>query len=239
MPHRLDELLANLPVEAPAHDRLTTIWQYYEAETQTALSQVPTEAERRAVYEWLAPQLVHSQLTLMTRRMRLHSEASLSMTRKAGWLRSALCPVCDLSADSTPRDFSVDVNPWSAQSKPKDEARRNAILKEKISEELARRQTFFGVPKAVPLCITTVAVLPHRANSIDADNLVKGLLDSFSSIVYEDDRHIQCLTSRRITYAGDTGYYLVHIREVEPWSVDVVWDNPSKPHMASGRRIDP
>jgi Endodeoxyribonuclease RusA len=46
----------------------------------------------------------------------------------------------------------------------------------------------------------------------DADNLVKGLLDSMQGVLYLNDRLVQCLTSRRIEYAGPAGHYVVSAR---------------------------
>jgi Endodeoxyribonuclease RusA len=108
-----------------------------------------------------------------------------------------------------------------------------------IREELQERATF-RPPDAGPFCVNVVAVVPKSRNLMDSDNLCKGLLDSLSKVVYEDDRHIQCVTSRRLLWGGaeGTGYYLVGVRQVEAFDEDVVWDDPAPPTMGIGRRID-
>jgi len=46
--------------------------------------------------------------------------------------------------------------------------------------------------------MTVVSVVPPHQK--DVDNLVRGLLDSLQGVLYDDDKQIQCLTSRRLVY---------------------------------------
>lgn len=129
--------------------------------------------------------------------------------------------------------FPIQVSPWSAQS----DYARNAVIKAAVTDELSKRKTFRGPPSTSPMCIGITTLIPRAAKRKDVDNLAKGLLDSLSSVIYVDDRQIQCLTSRRIEYSGAMGLYLVAARAVRAWEEDVVWDNPDPPHVASGSPI--
>jgi hypothetical protein len=63
----------------------------------------------------------------------------------------------------------------------------------------------------------------------DVDNLAKGVLDALQGVVYRDDRQVQCLTSRRVSYDGPKGAYLIRATAVEPWDVDVIHDSAQPP----------
>jgi hypothetical protein len=116
--------------------------------------------------------------------------------------------------------FPIQIGPWSAQS----DYRRNAVIKAAVTAELSARRAFNGPPSTSPMCIGITALMPRAATRKDVDNLAKGLLDNMNSVIYQDDRQIQCLTSRRIEYSGPTGLYLVAARAVRAWEDDVVWD---------------
>lgn len=81
--------------------------------------------------------------------------------------------------------------------------------------------------------------MPSGTTMKDVANLVKGLLDSMQDVLYLNDRLVQCLTSRRIEYAGPVGHYVVSARAVHPWDADVVYDHPAAPIIASGTRFSP
>ena len=103
-------------------------------------------------------------------------------------------------------------------------------MKQDVKDALGDRSRF-GPPKDGPLCVSVAAVLPKRRNRIDADDVVKGLLDSLAETVYENDRDIQCLTSRVIRNVNESGHYLVSITQVEPWEADVIWPNNPAPQL--------
>lgn len=73
---------------------------------------------------------------------------------------------------------------------------------------------------------------------MDVDNLVKGLVDALEGVLYKNDSQIQCLTNRRVTYNGPTGYYLLRVNAVHPYEADVVYDDGEPPRILSGSRVD-
>jgi Holliday junction resolvase RusA-like endonuclease len=95
---------------------------------------------------------------------------------------------------------------------------------------LSATEATSGRPRTVH-SVSVVAVLPRRRNRIDADNIVKGLLDTLAESVYENDRDIQCLTSRVMRNINESGHYLVTIKQVEPWEADVVWPSNPAPQL--------
>lgn len=56
-------------------------------------------------------------------------------------------------------------------------------------------------------------------------------------MLYNNDRQIQCLSSRRVDYKGNEGYYLLRATAVQPWDADVVVDDgePLKRLTRTGR----
>jgi Holliday junction resolvase RusA-like endonuclease len=160
--------------------------------------------------------------TLMTKRPRLRVDASLSILEKASSVAQLACPACKplLGWSQLP----VPVQPWSAQV----DNEENQQMKQLVASYLANRNHFRS-PQAGPLCVSVVTVLPRSRKRIDADNAVKGLLDSLANSVYENDRDIQCLTSRVMRNTNKSGHYLLRIAQVEPWEADVVWPNNPAP----------
>jgi Holliday junction resolvase RusA-like endonuclease len=224
-PHQLDIALGGLPDDAPTSARMELIWQYYENETGNTLTRPPTEREREQVHDWLRELWRGDNFpTLMTKRPRLHIDASLSILEKASHVNQLACPAC------TPllgwRQLPVPVQPWSAQVS-NDENQR---MKQLVREYLANRN-LFRPPQEGPLCVSVVTVLPLGRNRIDADNAVKGLLDGLAKSVYENDRDIQCLTSRVIRNVNESGHYIVRIAQVEPWDANVVWPTNPAPQI--------
>ena len=222
-PHPLDVALGNLPDDAPTSARMELIWQYYETETGNTLSRPPTETQRQAVHDWLLALRTGENVPLFwTRRLRPRVDAALSILEKAASVVQLPCLACKplLGWSHLP----VPVQPWSAQVSSEE----NQRMKQLVRDYLANRN-HFQPPQAGPLCVSVVTVLPRSRNRIDADNLVKGLLDSLAKSVYEDDRDIECLTSRVMRNANESGHYLVRIAQVEPWEADVVWPNNPAP----------
>ena len=130
-------------------------------------------------------------------------------------------------------NMPVKVPPWSAQS-VKSIKGRNMAIKDAIREQLSKRN--HREPWAdSPICLSIAAVVPRASRyTKDVDNLVKGLLDSLAGVLYVDDKQVQCLTTRRFEYSGEVGFYQVGARAVNPWDVDIIYDNPVLPHFASG-----
>ena len=230
-PHPLDLLLRELPEEASAEERLAVVWRYYEQETGQHLDNPPTEVQRRHVHDWLTSS-VPGGPTFVTYGMQRRLMAARSVKDKASAVNQLLCPACRPVRGM--HTFPIAVDPWSAQSDPE----HNARIKSLLNKELSDRGTF-DQPLAEPLCVGIVAVVPRLRRVMDADNLVKGLLDSLTEVVYENDRHIQCLTSRRMIWSGEvgTGYYLVRITPVEPFEQDVIWDDPNPRSILIGQRV--
>ncbi len=73
---------------------------------------------------------------------------------------------------------------------------------------------------------------------MDVDNAVKGMLDALNGVLYGDDSQIQCLTTRRIEYAGEVGYYMVAVRGVHDYLADVVADDATPALIMWGERVE-
>lgn len=221
--HPIDVDLARLPDTASAEERLAVIWHHYSCATGGSVSDPPTVEERRTVHEWLRS-LGAAGPTFMVKHPRLLSSASLSPKAKASFLAQQVCRACDEvpDADGTfGRLLPIEVDPWSAQS-----SALHTKLKDAVTTML--RTHYRGTPiDGMPLCVAAVSLVPQSHRRKDGDNLVKGLLDSLESVVYDNDAQIQCLTSRRVEYAGPTGLYIVRARAVRPWGADTVWDDPT------------
>jgi Endodeoxyribonuclease RusA len=129
------------------------------------------------------------------------------------------------------RIFPVDVEPWSRQAAKNAVAIREAVHRELDSSGICHPWS------GSPLCLTVVSLVPSSVTMKDVDNLVKGLLDSMQDVLYVNDRQVQCLTSRRVEYAGPVGHYVVCVRAVYPWDADVVYDDPAAPVIAFGGRV--
>jgi hypothetical protein len=172
----------------------------------------------------------------MVRGDRVWSAVSLSPREKASVIAQSLCGACEIVSTDDGRmplnvTFPVNVDPWSGQS-----TKERGSLKKAVNEELVRGghiQPWNGV-----VCVTIVSLVPRsNVGRKDSDNLVKGLLDAMEGIVYANDRAIQCLTSRRVEFAGSVGLYVVSARAVYPWDADTVFDDGEPPTVLSGSRI--
>lgn len=157
---------------------------------------------------------------MLARRQTVQTLAALSLTEKASSLAQLAClacePVVNVSGElelhlTTP----IDVEPWSHQSKDVRTRIRGAVQR-----EMRNRQRY--VPHDGPICLSVVAVVPRRAHRKDVDNLVKDLLDELQGVLFVNDEQIQCLTTRRVEYAGERGYYLVRAIAVHGFDGDVV-----------------
>lgn len=217
--HPIDLELAQLPITASAEQRLAVLWRHYSAATDVQLTDPPTLEERGEVYEWLKGLRVgvagDSAPIFMVKQHRMRLLAALSPAEKPGPLVQLDCGSCEVVADANghaARMFPIEVDPWSAQV----DGARNRRLKDAVTTML--KTHYRGEPTATfPMCVSVVSLVPQSHRRKDADNLLKGLLDSLASVAYENDAQIQCLTSRRVEYAGQTGLYFVKLRAVRAW----------------------
>ncbi|MBB4856680.1 Holliday junction resolvase RusA-like endonuclease [Mycobacteroides chelonae] len=229
---QIDLALATLGADAPAVNQLQVVWQVYQSETGEILDNPPSEDQRRTVHDWIE-RMAWNGPCLFIKSMQWKNSIYLNMLRKASTLSQMGCQVCRIQIEPDGIfplhvQFYVDFKPWSAQSR-KDKAH----LKQAVIDKL-REMNQFKKPEVFPwaggpVCVTVISVVPRRAKIKDVDNLVKGLLDTMSGIVYSDDSLIQCLTSRRLEYAGDVGFYFVSVRAVEKWDSDIIFDSPKPP----------
>lgn len=238
--NEIDSKLQQLDADASAEMRLQIIWDAYTAETGKPLNAEPSQAQRKEVHDWLKSLRVSSGDAphLLVKRPKLQAAASISVREKASQLSQHWCTACELYVESDNTfplyvNFPIQVTPWSAQSV----GTQNKLIKDAVRAELKKRK-LLTVWDRSPLCMSVVTLVPHKpSHTKDVDNLVKGLLDSLTEVLYSDDRRIQCLTSRRVEYAGSVGMYLVSARAVHPWDVDVVFDSPADPIIVSGEPI--
>lgn len=156
----------------------------------------------------------------------------MTLAEKAGSVVQAQCLACEPVNDpAMPTLITVvDVEPWSSQS-----ATERALIRETVNDRLRQQGT--RTPWTSPVCLSVVSLVPISSRMKDVDNLVKGLLDSLEGVLYNNDRQIQCLTSRRVDYPGGEGYYLLRVSAVHPWGADVVIDDgqPLKRLTRTGR----
>jgi len=234
--HVFDARLQALRPGADPQERLAVVWQFYEEATGHQLACPVTETQRRAVHAFLRDlQKEQDSPVLHIRRQHLEAPIALNLVEKAARLVQQPCTACELfmREDGTfplSTVFPIQVRPWAAQSR-----HDRVAIREAVAAELAERGTFS--PWEGRLCLTIVSLVPRASRSKDVDNLVKGLIDSMQGSLYVDDKQIQCLTSRRIEYAGEVGYYHVSARAVLPWDSDVVYDDPASPVIRSGRKV--
>jgi len=235
--HPIDSALQLLTEHDTPDTRLAVIFSFYSQETSRVLAEPPTSRQRQDVYEWLvsmrgttkAAYLPDFVVDWPTRR----SVAALSPRSKMGSIAQLPCNACEPVPDAVIQHLPIQVEPWSAQT---DHA-RNAKLKVAVTDMLKEFSRGRQPTVDNPMCISVTSLVPRDSRRKDADNLLKGLLDSLATVIYDNDGQIQCLTSRRVEYAGSIGMYKVRAQEVYPWDADTIWDDPSEPTVVSGRRV--
>lgn len=238
--HPIDVALQHLPDGSTAVSRLAVVWAEYIAATGNQLADPPTGEQRKQVYEWLrtlreGPNGDDYPL-YGVKRHRSVLMAAETMVDKWRGLANRPCNACTVIADANGgfgHTFPIQVEPWSAQS----DRSVNVQLKSRVTESLRRNWGSRVPTDKLAMCVSVTALLGKNSRKKDADNLLKGLLDSLSSLAWVDDSQIQCLTSRRVEYGGHTGGYFVRYQAVEPWSADVVWDDPTPPKAVWGDPI--
>lgn len=234
--HPIDEALQLLGENSSPEQRLEVVWAAYESATGQGLGRPPADSDRLTVRRWLRDlRGTGSAPILMTPARTLRVAVAGSLPEKASLLAQTTCPACEVLVTDEGKfplfiNFPIQVDPWAAQSFP-----RKTQLREAVKRELGGGR--FNSPWPGPLCVTIVAVVARGSRRKDVDNLAKGLLDSMEGVVYSNDRQVQCLSSRRVEYAGVVGYYLVRVRAVRLWTDDVVFDDPTSPVIGSGARV--
>ncbi|ROS58349.1 Holliday junction resolvase RusA-like endonuclease [Frigoribacterium sp. PhB160] len=215
--------LHTLPDEAPAQERLGAVFRAYSHATNDPLPADPSTEQRKAVVSWLRAQddlLALSTLgmtRLLSRGFLVHTTTSSKATR----LVQFACPTCG----PRERHFPVDVDPWSAQAN-----KLKVAIREGVTTQLAKGHGGRSMPMipSGPVCLSIVAVVPMAGGRVkkDVDNLVKGLIDAMSGIIYNNDDQVQCLTVRRLEYSGTRGHYMVGVRRAENLSDDIIDEDP-------------
>lgn len=218
----IDADLRALPDVTSALDRLGVVFHAYSGDTNTPLPRDPSPEQRRAVELWLRSQQDDAIAGLgMTRPLSRRFLVNTTTSDKASRLVQIACPTCG----PRQRHFPVDVDPWSAQS-----SKLKVAIREGVTTQLAGGNGDRSMPMlpAGSVCLSIVAVVPMAGGRgrKDVDNLVKGLIDAMSGIIYTDDAQVQCLTVRRLEYSGTRGHYMVGVRQAEDFSDDVIYDDP-------------
>lgn len=235
--HPLELELAAMPRNSTAEERLEIVWKHYEQETRKPLDRPVSSAQQEQVREWLVKHPDGLGL-LAVKEPALRFPVAVDIASKAGMAVQLACPLCEVDSDASSSPavnlfFPVRVMPWSAQSNPEN----NKALKANVTAYLKTKGMLKGIAGSRPICVSISSVVPPKQRKKDVDNLVKGLLDSLTSVLYEDDRHVQCLTTRRFEYAGTEGHYLVRARTVRPWDADVVSPGSTRDPQFPGQKI--
>lgn len=232
--------LTAVGADARPDRRLAAFLRAYEAETGRALPRPPSDTDLVQVYDWWLEQRKADNffdLELVGQPRAKKALVSRTVVDKARSLLWPRCGACDYYP-GTQEDGGlwtqvvIDVEPWSAQS-----VQNRVKIRRAVTDDLRSRGTHAPWVQT-PMCVSIVTLLPESRRALDVDNVVKGLLDAFSGVLYEDDRIIQCLTTRKVPYKGSVGCYFVLARSVWPWAADVVWDDGAAPRIMSGGRIE-
>jgi hypothetical protein len=236
--HPLDRALRHLGPEANSRQRLEIVWRAYEEATGRCIGRPPAAADRQDVLRWLrVPDATDNRPGLWAQRPLLTPILHPTIPDKASSLTQLGCRVCtpdELAGPPLAITFPIGIQPWSAQS----ESDRVAI-RQAVTDALRKRGAVAEPWRNSPVCVSIAAVVPRAGKRKDVDNLVKGLLDAMQGYLYPDDELVQCLTVRRLEYAGTEGYYLVHALPVAAWTHDIVVDAPASPVLLSGHVIRP
>ena len=235
--HPLDAAIRALGPDASPNQRLEAVWRAYEQEKGASLDRPLRADEQARVYDWLKALRAGDNFPVFSARAELtRATVHLTMSEKAWRIAQCACTSCELIVGPDGKIglykiFPIDVEPWSRQSN-----KQATQIRDAVRHELAERGLLHPWTES-QLCLTIVSLVPSTTHRKDVDNLVKGLLDSMQDVLYRDDRLVQCLTSRRVEYAGPVGHYIVAVSAVHPWNADVVHDNPAAPKILSGKRV--
>jgi Holliday junction resolvase RusA-like endonuclease len=199
----------------------------YEAATGNAVSHPISTDNRKSLHTWFRENFELLWFNSVRQTSGRTAIVHADIASKASWIVQMACPTCGRAE----RTFPIGVEPWSAQSSERKVEIRNAVTAG------LRGMPGSNKPLEGPLCLSVVSVVPRsygNAKKKDVDNLVKGLLDALSGYLYVDDSAIQCLTTRRLEFAGSKGYYMVGVRRARPFEEDVIFDDPSPVRLVWG-----
>lgn len=206
--------IAALGNASRAADRLAVVFRSYSGTTGNTLPSNPTQEQRREVELWLR-MTCHADLIMLgvTREPILRTNVHLTTSEKASRLAQLACSTCGPAIHS----FPVDVDPWSAQASKE----MKVHIQEGVTKLLTGgyESTQLPVIPQGPVCISVAAVVPMPNGGRgrkDTDNLAKGLLDAMAGVIYTNDKQVQCLTVRRLEYAGTHGHYMVGVEKQKP-----------------------
>ncbi len=94
-----------------------------------------------------------------------------------------------------PFECSVKGTPLSLQSKSKQK------WKKKVS--LAAASEWKELPlKDIPLSVLIVYFYPDAHSNVDIDNIIKPIQDALNKNIFEDDKQVDSVTSKRQKYGG-------------------------------------
>lgn len=148
-------------------------------------------------------------------RGRLHA----TYMSKATWLSDRPCTTCDIAAPGMSVSMQLPIDPFSAQIGAETLRSRKARLRAGLASMYPESGLW---PKCVHVCLRVVCVLSAHDRDKDADNLVKGVLDSLQSVLYENDASIGHLEVFKLSTRASRGFYLVSARPVEVLTSDVL-----------------
>lgn len=223
----ITEAISGISMDAPPEQRVEEFAGIYARATGNSVDSPITPEQRRLVHGWYHQNFEQVWPSLMRKLPALTFAIYSDIKSKASALVQSACPTCG----PVFRSFPVGVEPWSAQSSEKKVAIREFVNAGLI--EMPNRQKLLEGP----ICLSVVSVVPRSraiARKKDADNLVKGFLDALSGYLYKDDSAIQCLTARRLEYAGNQGFYMVGVRPAVAFDADIVFDDPTPANLRWG-----
>jgi Holliday junction resolvase RusA-like endonuclease len=214
--------------------RVDAVVAAYREATGAEVDNPPSPEQQRAIRDWLIEQDHSMPINADGMSVallggvktpfyipRVHED----LARKTAWLNQAPCITC-LRADVTPAWSSLPIRtrPFTAQVNTPQARARFQRIKELIRERIASREIDILEWVGYEMCVSVVAVVPESSKRIDVDNAVKGLLDAMKGPIYDDDRLVQHLSSRRVVHDGDPedAYYLVRLMPVIDARADVV-----------------
>lgn len=230
--HPLDRALRALGPRIPVDERLEVVWQTYEAATRQRLNRPPSEAQRADVLRWTRRPAEGGEAILFNRQLQATPVLYGTVAEKASISAQLGCRIHHAGDVQTGPviTFPVGIEPWSAQSDPE-----KVAVREAVTAAVCAKGSQLLPFDDLPLCMTITALVARASPRKDVDNLVKGLLDAMQGYLYANDSQIQCLTVRRMEYAGAHGHYIVHVTPAVPVTSDVIFDTPTPPILASGQ----
>ncbi|WP_134774139.1 RusA family crossover junction endodeoxyribonuclease [Ornithinimicrobium flavum] len=148
-------------------------------------------------------------------RSRLHA----TYLSKATWLAERPCTTCDFDPSGLPVSVQLPIDPFTAQTDAGALRERKSRIRSGLASMYPSNCSW---PACTQVCLRVVCVLGAKNRDKDADNLVKGILDSLQSVIYENDASISHMEVFKLSTQAPRGFYLVSARPVEPLTNDVL-----------------